>query len=192
MKLLPVILAASMAFAPSVFANWTLEKSESAITFTSIKKGSIAEVHSFYEFAGEVGDDGRAAVDINLATAETNIEIRNQRLSELLFEVSKFAGAKIKGVVDVKSAKALSVGQTLKQILKLNLYLHGLTKEVEAEVQIVKLSDEKYQVSSLKPVIVNAGDYGLAEGVEALRKVAGLSSISLAVPVTFNLVFVAR
>ena len=38
-------------------------------------------------------------------------------------------------------------------------------------------------------MIVSAGDFGLGEGIEVLRDVAGLASISAAVPVTFNLVF---
>jgi hypothetical protein len=38
-------------------------------------------------------------------------------------------------------------------------------------------------------VILNAADFGLAGGVEALREIAGLNSISIAVPVTLNLQF---
>ena len=182
-------LLASCLFSVSAFANWALVKDESQITFTSIKKGSVAEVHTFTEFAGQVLKDGTAAIDINLASAETNIEIRNERLDSMLFEVSEFAGSRVKGMVDVKSATALKTGQTMTQTLDLTLSLHGVLKEVKADVQIVKLADNKFQVSSLKPVIINASDYALAEGVEALRKVAGLPSIALAVPVTFNLVF---
>jgi len=44
-------------------------------------------------------------------------------------------------------------------------------------------------ITSIKPVIINAEDYKLSEGVEMLRSVAKLSSISMAVPVTFSLVF---
>lgn len=187
-----ILFVAVLGFVPSVFANWSLVKDESTITFTSIKKGSVAEVHTFTEFAGQVLKDGQAAVDINLASAETNIEIRNERLDELLFDVSKFAGSKVKGKVDLSEINTLAVGQSSKQQLDLNLYLHGLFKDVKAQVQVVKLADNMFQVTSLKPVIVNAGDFGLAEGVEALRKVAGLPSISLAVPVTFNFVFIQQ
>jgi hypothetical protein len=42
---------------------------------------------------------------------------------------------------------------------------------------------------SKKPVVVNAPEFKLAEGVEALREIAGLPSISLAVPVSFVLAF---
>ncbi|MED5420009.1 MAG: YceI family protein, partial [Pseudomonadota bacterium] len=40
-----------------------------------------------------------------------------------------------------------------------------------------------------RPVIVNAWEFALGEGVEALRAIAGLDSISLAVPVSFVLAF---
>jgi hypothetical protein len=42
----------------------------------------------------------------------------------------------------------------------------------------------------LQPLIINAGGFALVEGVERLREVAGLHSISTAVPVTASLVFV--
>jgi hypothetical protein len=38
-------------------------------------------------------------------------------------------------------------------------------------------------------VIVNAANLGLADGLEKLREIAGLPSISKAVPVSFVLVF---
>jgi len=41
----------------------------------------------------------------------------------------------------------------------------------------------------VKPIIVMADTHGLVSGVEALREVAGLPSISRAVPVSFNVVF---
>jgi hypothetical protein len=54
------------------------------------------------------------------------------------------------------------------------------------------LTADRLLVSSVRPVIVNAGPLGLDEGVERLREAAGLPSISPAVPVTFQLTFLAR
>jgi hypothetical protein len=42
-------------------------------------------------------------------------------------------------------------------------------------------------VSTIKPIIVMAESFDLINGVQALREVAGLPSISRAVPVTFQL-----
>lgn len=52
-----------------------------------------------------------------------------------------------------------------------------------------KLLGERLLVTSLKPFILSANDYGLAEGIEMLRTVANLPSISTVVPVTYNFIF---
>jgi len=56
-------------------------------------------------------------------------------------------------------------------------------------LQITRLTDNRLLVISVKPVIINAENYNLAEGVGQLRTVAKLPSISTAVPVTFKLMF---
>ena len=40
------------------------------------------------------------------------------------------------------------------------------------------------------PILLNAADFGLDKGVSLLQEVAGLKSISTAVPVSFKLLFV--
>ncbi|GAA6133259.1 hypothetical protein NBRC116188_00480 [Oceaniserpentilla sp. 4NH20-0058] len=192
MKLISILTMAALLASPAAFANWVLSKDESKITFSSTKKENVVEVHTFEEFAGQVLKDGRATIDINLASAQTNIEIRNERLDTLLFDVSKFSGARVKGNVDVAKTNALAVGQSYTETLKLTLHLHGIHKEVSINVKVTKKSANKVQVLSVEPLLIKAGDYGLAEGVEALRKVANLSSISLDVPVTFDLLFTKK
>jgi len=56
-------------------------------------------------------------------------------------------------------------------------------------VRVVKLSKDRILAASVKPIIVNADQYELLGGVEKLREVANLPSISTAVPVTFSFVF---
>jgi hypothetical protein len=46
-------------------------------------------------------------------------------------------------------------------------------------------------VVTLAPLVLNAEDFGLAAGIEALRQLAGLKNISLAVPVSAVLIFTA-
>ncbi|OQX14641.1 MAG: hypothetical protein BWK73_09005 [Thiothrix lacustris] len=48
------------------------------------------------------------------------------------------------------------------------------------------------QVTTVAPIVLNAADFDLAAGLTALREIAGLTSISNAVPVTFFLSFVKR
>jgi hypothetical protein len=60
---------------------------------------------------------------------------------------------------------------------------------VTTELVVARLAAHKLLVSSRKPLVLQADDYDLLAGVEKLREVAGLSSISKAVPVSFVLVF---
>jgi len=62
---------------------------------------------------------------------------------------------------------------------------------VAAELLVSRLAGDRMLVATLKPVIVNAASVSLAEGVEQLREIAGLPSISKAVPVSFVLQFVS-
>ena len=61
--------------------------------------------------------------------------------------------------------------------------------DVETEVSAVRLADNRLMVSTTQPLLLNASALGLADGVERLRAIANLPSISLAVPVTFQLLF---
>ena len=60
---------------------------------------------------------------------------------------------------------------------------------VEVPVVVVGDQGQSLRVVSARPVIVNAGDFGLEAGVTALREIAGLKAISTAVPVSARLVF---
>ncbi|MGB5604289.1 MAG: YceI family protein, partial [Gammaproteobacteria bacterium] len=66
---------------------------------------------------------------------------------------------------------------------------HGQSGPVTAELAVARLGPNKLLVASRKPVVLQVADYELSEGVEKLREVAGLDSISKAVPVSFVLTF---
>ena len=54
---------------------------------------------------------------------------------------------------------------------------------------VTRLAKDIFIVSSTEPVILNAENLGLTEGLESLRTVAGLPSISKSVPVSFFIKF---
>ena len=58
-------------------------------------------------------------------------------------------------------------------------------------VKVTKLANDAYDVTSLGPIIIHASQFALSGNVESLRKIAGLQSIELMVPVTFDLRLVA-
>ena len=69
------------------------------------------------------------------------------------------------------------------------LTLHGNTAPVSTRVLVQRRDDGTVVVSSLDPIVVTASLFGLAEGIDRLRQIAGLQSIATAVPVSFVLTF---
>jgi len=176
-------LIASSLFISSSFANtWSLDSADSSLHFISIKNGDIAEVHHFKTLSGSITEDGKASLEIDLASADTKVAIRDERMTNVLFEAKKFTTATAS--IDLGKGER-PVGRTS---VKVMLDLHGMKKEVEAQV-VVAVSDEFVSVTTVAPVIISAADFGLDTGVEKLRELAKLDVVSKAVPVTFHLVF---
>ena len=177
------------AFSSSSFADWQLDSEESILSFISVKKNTIAEVSQFKYLSGVVSENGDVSISIDLSSVDSKIGIRDARLKEVLFEVSKFSHAELTGQVDPSRGLSIKVGEFYNDFIDLSLSLHGFNKVVRGEVTIMKLSETKLIVSSARPVVINASDFGLVQGIEKLRALAGLSSIAMAIPVTFELVF---
>lgn len=175
--------------AANAHAGWTLNNDESTLDFVSIKKSEAGEVNSFERLEGSLDDSGEARVVISLDSVETNIPIRNDRMKSMLFEVEDFPESSVSTTVDLDRLNDLAVGETFAQPVELRLAIHGEEKAFEADMRVVKLADDRLLISTVKPVIVNATDFALGAGVEKLREVAGLPSISTAVPVTASLLF---
>ena len=187
-RYLPVLL---LVFCNQVFAGWTLNVDESDIHFVSIKKGSIAEVHTFDDISGSVSDQGEFQLVVNLSSVNTQIDIRNERMKEHLFEVQKFPLAKITGNVNAKRVNSLKVGQKMSEKVSFSLALHGQTITSSMLLSLTKMQDGIVRVRSIEPFIVNASQFDLSGGIEKLRELASLPSIATAIPVTFSLEFVS-
>lgn len=179
----------TLMFSTSVFAQWELVNEESTVNYVSVKNSSVAEVNSFQELSGSIENSGAFSVDIDLGSVETNIAIRNDRVKAMLFEIASFSTATISADLDLAQLNDLSVGETYDSSVTFNLSLHGVSTEMMANVRVVKLADNKILAVSVNPIVVNADPFNLAGGIEQLREVAGLASITTVVPVTFSLVF---
>jgi polyisoprenoid-binding protein YceI len=184
-----LLMAALVAASGSTWAQWQLDSEKSAVRFISIKNASVAETHSFGSMVGYVNADGAVQLMIDLASVETMIPIRNERMRELLFHTAEFPSARVTANVDPAVLDAVTGGGTVATELVLVLSLHGAERELTVPVLVIGEGDGRLQVLTPAPVLIRAEDFGLAGGVEALRKVAGLESISTAVPVTVHLVF---
>jgi hypothetical protein len=135
---------------------------------------------------------GVATLAIDLASVSTGIELRDQRMRDLLFEVASFPTATVSLTLPADLIANLAVGETSEINITANLDLHGLTRPIATKVSVQKLSTSRVLVQNLTPVLISAPDHGLSEGVEALRAAVGIASISKAVPVDFTLVYDAR
>ncbi len=120
----------------------------------------------------------------------TNIPIRDQRMQEHLFKVNKYTVAEMTASLDLDKLGKLAIGEVLtNEVLTGELDLHGIKKELSAKVVIARLAEGKLLVTTQEPLIIYAQNHKLAKGVEKLRQIAQLPSISNAVPVTFVLHF---
>ena len=187
MKVIGLILL-SLVCLPS-HAQWRLDPANSSLHFVSTKAVHVAEVHRFTELEGAISAAGEAELRINLASVDTKIEIRDQRMRDLLFEVAKYAQATLNVEVD-PALLALPVGQSKTHAVEGKLALRGQSVTVGNTAQVSRVSDNRLIVSSQSPVVVKAKDLDLVGGIEKLREVAGLPSISYGVVVTYHLAFV--
>ena len=185
------LLVTLLVGAPAA-ANWTLENDGSKLSFVSVKAGDIAEVHTFKELTGSVGNDGHARVVIQLASVDTLIPIRDERMRELLFQTELFPTADATTRLDVVKIERMEPSTSLVLTTEVMLSLNDHTLPLTTDLLVSKLAADRVLVTTLKPIVVNASSVDLVAGVEQLREVAGLPSISKAVPVNFVLQFVAN
>jgi polyisoprenoid-binding protein YceI len=169
-------------------ASWALDEGASSVHFVTVKNAVIAETHEFLAFSGAVAGD-EAAVTIALGSVETLIPIRNERMREMLFEVASYPEATLTAPVTQAALEALAPGESVEERLSGTLALRGQSIPLELAVRVSRQGPDAVRVESLGPVMVSAEQLGLAPGVEALRAIAGLNSITPMVPVSFSLLF---
>ncbi|HAS49741.1 YceI family protein [Gammaproteobacteria bacterium] len=181
-------LVSSVLFVSAAQAHWSLDNEASSLSFVTVKAEHVAEAHSFDRLSGTIGDNGDVEITIELASVNTMIQIRNERMQEMLFETNMFPEATISGSIDRDALTDMDAGASTARQIDFELSLHGQSVALAADVQITR-TGEGVVVSTLKPIIVMSDAFALTAGVEKLREVAGLPSISRAVPVSFTVVF---
>lgn len=172
----------------SLDGDWSLSGSESHFAFVTVKAGTVAEAHTFSDLSGFVHGDGTAEIEIPLATVETNIDVRNERMRDFLFETGTYPVATVTAQLDPAVFAGLSIGDSVTTPVSATLDLHGQTGEIETNLVVTRIGSDKVQVATATPIIVHADDYALGAGVEKLRELANLPAITPSVPVTFSIV----
>lgn len=182
-KLSAALMACSVAF--PTLADWRIDES-SRLHFLTTKNAQVTEIHTFDEFTGNVSSEGKLAVTVDLSSVNTAIDIRNQRMQEMLFHVAKYAKATFEATLPDSMIK-LETGSHISGNVDGILSLHGKAVPTSFSVVVSKLNDNTLTVATVVPTLVKADMFGLEQGVTALKTIAGLSSITTTVPVTFAL-----
>ena len=186
-------ILAAMAFGTMVstaaLAGWELDPDNSSLSFVSTKANVAAEVHHFRSLQGKLSDTGEAQLQISLASVDTAIEIRDERMRDVLFETAQYPHATVTTKIDADAIDSLPVGASMPLTAEAMLALRGIETAVTFNALVARLAEDRLLVTSTAPLVVNAAQVNLLDGVEKLREIAGLPSISPAVPVTFVLTF---
>ncbi len=190
----PVALfSALLLLSPFALGYGTVNNEQSHISFVSTKNGSVAETHTFKRIGGKVDEVGKAEIWIDLTSVDTKIPIRDERMQKFLFETGLYPKAVI--TVRIPDHKRfdrmdeLGVGGQVVENFRGELNLHGIKQDIKGRVRLTRAGTNKIKVVSARPIVIRAKDFNLGPGIEKLREIANLQSISDEVPVSFELVF---
>jgi polyisoprenoid-binding protein YceI len=184
-----LILALAACSPAPIGGDWRLDNEDSHLGFVSVKSGAIAEAHRFGTLSGSVRETGEARIAISLDSVETNIDIRNERMREHLFETNLHPEAIITAQIDLAHFDAMPIGARQADLVDLALNLHGVEATIHADLIITRLGENRVLVETSTPIILHAEDFGLQAGLDVLQGLAGLPGITPVVPVTFAVVF---
>lgn len=186
MKSLFVAAALSLVALPAAADDWVLSGENSRLAFGSVKKDTIGEIHEFQSLAGTV-KDGMAEITIDLTSLETYADIRNTRMAEHVFMMAP--SAKFSAELDMDMLEAMAVGDTAVIDFDGTLSLLGQDVEVFTELFVARMSDDRVMVTTNDMVWLSTDELGVDAGVDKLKELAELSSITRAVPFTVRMVF---
>ena len=184
-KIARALLGTSLLMLTSIsFADMTLDKERSQLSFFSVKNNTIGENHRIPNLSGTLSDKGDLTVILDLKSVYTKIPLRDERMNDVLFETKTHPEATITASIsDDLSKPGLKTIQT-----EAILSLHGVTKKITIDALLVR-SEDKLIATNVKPILISASDFKLDAGVAKLQELAKLASISQSVPVNFVLVF---
>lgn len=176
------------AVSSSVSAAWQLASEQSFVHFITTKNTHISEVHQFKKVTGQLSDEGHLQVQLDLASVDTGIAIRDQRMRDTLFQVADYPQATLTAQITPEQL-ALEPGNLLQVQLPATLTIKAHSQAVHLMLTVARLNDGSFLATTRQPLLISASDFALKEGVDWLQEVAKLSSIDSTVPVTFSVLF---
>ena len=168
---------------------WTLDLEESGMTYVTVKNNAIGEINTFREMSGSVSETGDAVFTIHLDSVDTANETRDPRMRDHVFKTAEFPLAKAKAKLDMDQFGALGIGDSETVLLNTTIAIAGFETQRDFYVLVTRLGPNKVVVNNKAPLMLEVDEFGMGAGIETLRGLAGLESISPVVPVTISLVF---
>lgn len=187
MNTLPLAAGLSLVIATAAQADtWVLNGDASHLAFGSIKNDYIAEVHSFGGLSGGATDSD-VSVTIDLATVQTNIDIRDERMQEHVF--SGLVTAELSADMDLTQFDTLAVGETAIAEFDGALSFLGEEVSVYTDVVVIRLGDDSVMVTTNDMVFLATDELGVDSGIDVLQELASLDGIARATPITARFMF---
>jgi polyisoprenoid-binding protein YceI len=186
-----MVLFTSIAISLSSFSSvaaLTLDKSQSSVNFVSTKNQHISEQHTFDNYSGQLDDQGKLTITIDIMSVNTLIPIRNERMQKMFFNMSEYSVATFTAQIDPVLTE-LQAGELKRTTITGEMTIAGNTAPVSFEVALIGLKNGSINATTVKPTIISATAFNLDDGVAALQQVAMLQSISKAVPLSFSATF---
>ena len=162
--------------------TWVLNKAFSTIAIITTKNDKIAETSEFQEFKGSINKSNYLSIELDMNSLETNIPIRNERIGKHLFETNLYPTAEIQTQLKAEDLKA-GVHE-----ITFDVDLHGVSGILTAEFMVFNQNGKKV-ITLHKPLIINAGIFGLEQGITTLKNIAKLQNIDFTVPMHIVLTF---
>lgn len=171
---------------------WQIHQPSSSITFNTTKSGAagvggVTETMRFKSFKGGLSSKGQIELTIDLSSVDSGIAIRDERLQNMFWNVAAHPSVSFVGQLSAEDIKNIAAGKASNAVMvEGQLTMAGQAKPIKAALQVIPAQHKLY-VSTRQPIVINANDFGLNAGVEALRTIVGLNYLSTSAPVTFAL-----
>lgn len=176
----------------SAQASWYLDGESSRLSFITTQNANVANKHRFLVLHGKVDRKGHAQLRIEMDSVNSAVPLRDERMRDQLFDFKHFPEAQITAQINLQPINELAPGAQVELRLPVTVSLRGKQHTYEAELLATRLDEQRFQVVTLEPLMLQAEDFGLQPELETLRKSAGLSAINFSVPVNAVLIFTAR
>jgi len=145
-------------------------------------------VHHFTKVNGTVSDAGALNINIDLSSVQTNIDIRNERMTEHVFQSGK-ATATLSGEIDMSEVNGMKVGETKIMEIEATLSFVGVENDVDANMLVARLSENRVLVTTADFVMLSTEDLEIDPGINKLMELAKLPGITRVTPVSARMVF---